>query len=447
MKNILVILALLTNSLTPVALRAQSINVQDSLALVEFYDSTNGNSWKTNSNWKSSAPVSWWNGVSVTGNRVTGISLMGNNVSGNLTPSFGNLDSLKYVYLIDNKIGGSIPTSIGNLSALRTLNLGANFLTGSIPSSLGMLFALTNLDLYANALTGEIPATIANLENLETVDLSNNQLSGNIPTTFADLNIYNFQIHGNRFTFQSMEQLVQAFNNNDILFYTPQANIVINQQDEQLSVSVHGSPVNNTFKWYKAGTGLVATIIADSTYMPLSPGNYYVEVNNAIASQLTLRSDVVPVKSVVVPLCPDKASVTITSDLSGPNYQWQKTTDGTGFHNLINDSNYNGTNTATLNLVNVPSAFNGDKYRCITNGDSSSLFTIRFINKWEENGNTGWESTANWSCGKLPDANTDVVIKSGTVVINQDVTVSSLKLSPGVSLTVKPGFTLTILHH
>ncbi len=446
MKTILIILALLTNNFTPLALRAQSINVQDSLALVEFYDSTNGNNWKTNSNWKSSAPVSWWYGISVTGNRVTKISLMGNNVSGNLTPSFGNLDSLKYVELIDNKIGGSIPTSFGNLSALKILNLGANYLTGPIPSSLGMLFALTNLDLYANALTGEIPAIIASLEYLETVDLSNNQLSGNIPISFADLNIYNFQIHGNRFTFQSMEQLVQAFNNNDIL-YTPQANIIINQQDEQLSVSVHGSPANNTFKWYKAGTGLVATIIADSTYMPLSPGNYHVEVNNAIATLLTLRSDVVAVKSVVVPLCPDKGTVSIMSDLTGPNYQWQKSTDGTGFHNLINDSYYTGTNTATLNLLNVPSAFNGYKYRCITNGDSSSVFTIRFINKWEENGSTGWESNVNWSCGKLPDANTDVVIKSGTVVINQDVTVSSLKLSPGVSLTVKPGFTLTILHH
>lgn len=447
MKTTMIMLSLLTVSLAPMALRSQPIHLQDSLALVKFYDSTNGDNWNTHTNWKTSNPVSWWYGISLTGNRVTGITMMGNNVSGNLTSSFGNLDSLKYVSLIDNKIGGNIPTSIGNCSALRILNLGANYLSGTIPSSLGMLTALTNLDLYSNGLTGEIPSTLANLAKLETADFSNNQLSGNIPPFFENLNIYNFQVQGNRFDFKSMEQLVQGFNDNNILSYAPQANIVVNQQDEKLSVSVHGSPANNTFKWYKAGTGLVASIIADSTYMPLSPGSYYAEVNNAIATLLTLRSDVVTAQSVLVPLCPVKATVSFTSDVTGPGYQWLESTDGIAFHNLVNNSNYNGINTATLNLVDIPSTFHGYKYKCVINGNSSAVFTIRFINNWEEKGNAAWESPANWSCGKLPDANTDVIIKSGTVVIGQDVTIGSLKLSPGVSLTVNPGYTLTILRH
>ena len=65
---------------------AQAINAQDSLALVDLYNSTNGDGWKNNSNWKTTNPVSWWYGVTVTGNRVTTIQMNGNNITGTLTP-------------------------------------------------------------------------------------------------------------------------------------------------------------------------------------------------------------------------------------------------------------------------------------------------------------------------------------------------------------------------
>jgi len=57
-----------------------------------------------------------------------------------------------------------------------------------------------------------------------------------------------------------------------------------------------------------------------------------------------------------------------------------------------------------------------------------------------------WENPANWSCGTLPDANTDVIINSGTVVLSSNVTIRSFTARPGVNFTVTPAFKLTINH-
>src|SRR5664279_6185300 len=94
------------------------VNVQDSLALVDFYDSTNGDNWNDNSNWKTSSPVSTWHGIGIFGNRVTGISMPNNQISGTMPSTIGNLTNLTQVYLQDNQIGGSLPGSLGSLSAL-----------------------------------------------------------------------------------------------------------------------------------------------------------------------------------------------------------------------------------------------------------------------------------------------------------------------------------------
>src|SRR5690242_16460793 len=73
----------------------------DSLALVDFYNSTNGDDWYDNTNWLD-GPVSTWYGVTVTGNRVTGLILMGNELSGTLNSSIGDLAALRQLDLIEN---------------------------------------------------------------------------------------------------------------------------------------------------------------------------------------------------------------------------------------------------------------------------------------------------------------------------------------------------------
>jgi hypothetical protein len=82
-------------------INAQAVNVKDSLALVDLYNSTNGSGWYNNTNWLK-GPVKTWYGITVENKSVTEINLYA------------------------NKLTGSIPSSMGNLSGLEILGLGNN---------------------------------------------------------------------------------------------------------------------------------------------------------------------------------------------------------------------------------------------------------------------------------------------------------------------------------
>ncbi len=348
-------------------LKAQ-VNIQDSLVLVNLYDSTGGASWINHTNWLTKAPVSTWYGIGVdANNRVDSIRLNSGS-SGNIPSSLGNLSDLYYLNFANNNFFGGVPSSLGNLSRLQTLNFVGNQLTdtlpaslgnltnltfldfannklsGTIPSSLGSLTKLTSLILDLNQLTGAIPSSLGNLTNLQILALNNNQFSGVIPpslgnlTNLVELRLYNNQLSGtiptslgnltnltffllennqlsgtipssilnltklsptgeggvsnNKFTFAGMEPIakLKAYNS----LYAPQAIVPLQQNnaDTTLSVSVGGTPVNNTYKWYNSGT-LVATKTIDSSYRPTSNGLYYTAATNAVAIYLTLYSDTI----------------------------------------------------------------------------------------------------------------------------------------------------------
>ncbi|MEJ2567323.1 MAG: leucine-rich repeat domain-containing protein [candidate division WOR-3 bacterium] len=158
----------------------------DSLALVELYDSTDGDNWTNNTNWKS-GPIDTWYGVTVTGGRVTTLLLLNNNLVGSIPAEIGNLTSLHSLRLYDNQLTGSIPPGIGNLTSLTRLELNDNQLTDSIPPGIGNLTSLQILRLNNNQLTGSIPSGIENLTSLHFLYLNNNQLTGSIPLGIVDL--------------------------------------------------------------------------------------------------------------------------------------------------------------------------------------------------------------------------------------------------------------------
>ena len=143
-------------------------------------------------------------------------------------------------------------------------------------------------------------------------------------------------------------------------------------------------------------------------------------------------------------LCPD-GNTSIFSGQYGNSYQWQRN-DGSGFLNISDNNVYTGTNTYLLQLKAIPSSWYGYKFRCVTDFGNSDTNILQFINSWNGSADTAWENPANWSCSNLPDANTDVVINSGTIVIHSDVTIRSLRLNPAANLTVQSGKTLTIMH-
>ncbi len=164
------------------------VNPQDSLALVDFYDSTGGASWTSHTNWLTKAPVSKWFGITLDANyRVSKIRVTKNNLKGAIPASFFNMTNLTYLAFGNNALSGNISSSFGNLTQLQTLLLWSNKFTGTIPITLGNLTKLVTLELDQNTLTGTIPASLTNLTNLQTLYLSGNKLTGTIPATIGSL--------------------------------------------------------------------------------------------------------------------------------------------------------------------------------------------------------------------------------------------------------------------
>jgi Leucine-rich repeat (LRR) protein len=174
-------------------------NIQDSLALVDLYNSTNGPKWYRNAGWLA-GPVRNWQGITLdTGGRVIDIYLGNNQLSGSLNESLGNLTKLQLLDLENNQLNGNIPSTLGSLSNLKSLLLLYNQLSGYVPSTLGNLTNLQFLDIGNNQLNGNIPTMLGNLKNLSELFLDNNQLSGSIPTTFSSLtNLQYLTLAGNK---------------------------------------------------------------------------------------------------------------------------------------------------------------------------------------------------------------------------------------------------------
>jgi hypothetical protein len=146
------------------------------------------------------------------------------------------------------------------------------------------------------------------------------------------------------------------------------------------------------------------------------------------------------------------ANNTLVADagVAGNTYQWQVSTNGgTTYNNISNGALYTGVTANILTITNAPSTMYGYMYRCSVNGSTaaSQVATLKFTDTWTGAVSTAWETGGNWSCGTVPDANTDVVISTGTAQINSAVTVRSLNLTTGTThLTVTSGHSLTVTH-
>lgn len=173
---------------------------QDSLSLVDIYNSTDGPNWSTTiTNWLSTDPISEWTGVTTFLGRVTSLSLQSKSLAGPFPAALTGLTKLTILGLSGNQLYGSIPADIGALVDLTNLNLSNNLLTGAIPAEIGNLPILRFLFLNGNALTDTIPSQLGNLSNLNSLVLYNNQIVGSIPSNFKNLAALDFMnISNNR---------------------------------------------------------------------------------------------------------------------------------------------------------------------------------------------------------------------------------------------------------
>lgn len=141
-------------------------------------------------------------------------------------------------------------------------------------------------------------------------------------------------------------------------------------------------------------------------------------------------------------------NTSFTSDVTGAAYQWQ-VDNGTGlFTNLAAVAPYTNVTTATLMITSPATALSGYQYRCLVNGNTySSTFTLQFASTWTGSLSTAWETAGNWSCGVVPDANTDVYINQGTPnypSVNSTGSVKSIRLQSGATITVANNQHLTL---
>ena len=149
-----------------------------------------------------------------------------------------------------------------------------------------------------------------------------------------------------------------------------------------------------------------------------------------------------------VTVCPNNDNV-LTANVSGSIFQWQVDM-GAGYTNVFNGTNYSGATTAQLTVKNAPSSFYGYKYRCVESSLGqlySNVLTLKFTSYWTGAKNNRWEEPSNWSCGNVPDANTDVVINAGTPntpVVASQAFCRSTKLFSASAIRVNTGFNLTI---
>ena len=128
----------------PFGAEGQGSVESDRTALVALYDSTDGDNWDNNDGWKTDAPLSEWHGVSASSaGTVSRLSLINNNLTGEIPSELGRLTNLEYLALVGNSsLTGEIPSELGRLTNLERLHLFNNRLTGEIPRELGRL---TNL--------------------------------------------------------------------------------------------------------------------------------------------------------------------------------------------------------------------------------------------------------------------------------------------------------------
>lgn len=190
----------------------------DSLALVAFYQAMNGPNWTTP--WDLHQPMSAWYGVDLLDKRVYGISLISNNLKGELPNAILDLTEMRNFQVGNDSISGTIPDSIQRMKNLQFFYCTKTQLSGSIPAAFGDLESITNLYLSFNELTGELPPSLANWKNLLDFDVSNNQLTGSIPDGFGENStLRTFNISANHFNGAIPEDLKDAKNLEELILF------------------------------------------------------------------------------------------------------------------------------------------------------------------------------------------------------------------------------------
>jgi hypothetical protein len=181
---------------------------------------------------------------------------------------------------------------------------------------------------------------------------------------------------------------------------------------------------------------------AKAQVVPFGNG-YYIEYKTKNTGEYWIsKNNIAPANT---NLCPGGGFL-LNSTAGAAVYQWQVNT-GSGYTNISDGANYSGSSTATLQLSNLLTSFTGYKYRCAADGVNGTEYTLRFKNTWTGASSTNWFTASNWSCGAVPDINTDVIIPSGLAtypVLTASTAIRSLRVLTNVPLLINASVKLDI---
>lgn len=170
----------------------------DRQAMIDLYESTNGDEWLFNDNWLGEPGTECdWFGISCSdGSDSYALALSSNNLSGEIPDSLANAEGLRFLLMSNNDLTGTWQLGESDLPRVIVIELDNNRLEGFdlAPDSAPQL---TFLDLSNNQLS-TFPEGLDGLELLHGLRLSHNQLSGELPGWFSDLSLEELYLADNQ---------------------------------------------------------------------------------------------------------------------------------------------------------------------------------------------------------------------------------------------------------
>ncbi|CAM0946687.1 unnamed protein product [Alopecurus aequalis] len=138
-----------------------------------------------------------------------------NNLSGTLRDDIFDATLLEHLSFPNNDLYGSLDsTRMTSLRNLVTLDLGGNDISGKIPDSIGQLKKLEELHLNNNNMSGELPSALSDCKNLIIIDLNSNNFSGELTkVNFSNLpSLKTLDLYFNQFNGTVPESLYSCSN-------------------------------------------------------------------------------------------------------------------------------------------------------------------------------------------------------------------------------------------
>ncbi len=303
-----------------------SVQAQDSLALVDLYNTNGGTSWTGYDAWLN-GPISTWEGVTIdsASQRVTHVAFKGMDLTGTLVRSLEDISEMggKIEFHDDMGMTGELPAAIWRWTNVERFQIKRTGISSINLTGIENMVNLTEYNTEKNPITGGIPGVIFTLpamqkvylhdceydavpaEMTSAVGLDRLYLNGNNLTSLPDMASMvwgagaKVRVQDNHLTFEDLEGNVAVAADTLVaeFRYSPQANV----GEESLIVAMAGDTVNmevavggsaNMYTWVKGEEEVVSEtpIYTIESATTADGATYYLLVQNELVPGLDIRS-------------------------------------------------------------------------------------------------------------------------------------------------------------